>query len=1231
MKVYPPIGVARLGNSTTDFFIGPEVPGQPAPPPGGYKDAECRVKRQAARFRLFGFDAAGNLEKEVTAADGTITWVVHLANTKGSWRQFSGLSKTQPGRNGVTSIGNSPDHEIDPGSRTLAGPNQIADFDTGKFLGVTVRLGEARTDADGRLMVLGGFGKAASPTGNSISHYANNDGWYDDVSDGPVRATVVIGGTTFAAAPAWVICGPPDFAPPVASISSLYDVLLQRAIDDGLPGVSAPAQPSFVRDIEPILRRIVDLKRVNAETDSAHFTFSPLPTTAAGRAALVGRVRNPNAPTAPGSANMPFLWDDEHNIFSTVTKTQYAILQKWTGTAGTDWVDDSASPPPPPTGITPEGLTRAALETCVGVALFPGIEASWLLRDDYSFSEPFRLNHAGMSAGDVTKQMAVPWQSDFYKCAAYSTAASGGQDYAWWPAQRPDDVYPEGGGSAQPWEGVIVTNNEEMVDHWHKLGFVVEKSGVLVETERRTECQSLDLVTDRSHFSKDEVAGALAGGSPARFDNAMYVITRGLLPSELGITTANPTPAQLAAMAPSITITRSNGSSVPGMSAAPHALLLQDTSLPANLRQRFTFVYRIEFANVSGFQIGGVDTDQTLTVEANKAGFSSAGELRLLHQANPFMLDGPTHWLSTDLRVFQIEQGQSRFGVTMGSTPAAASTFIKGVLNALNGSTASPHPFDQIATGQEASRLELSEQVNGQRVFNFAVARVRYRGDVLDANDVQVFFRLFTTGATGIDYDQGTTYRRSPTPSSEISLLGIHNGDLVTIPCYAEPRVDTTSVLLTTQTDPDNKRTISAGTGEVTAYFGCWLDFNQTTARFPLRPSPADGPWTANLKSLQELIRGSHQCLVAELRFANDPIPPGAAPGGNDNLSQRNLLISESANPGEAATRTVQHTFEIKATRERSLVVSVPGVDPEFPTTALVPAGPDELMIRWNDLPPESGMTLYLPGVDTQEILRYAGQNYERVGIERVDDHTIRCLPADVTYVPLPSRLARNAAGLLTIELPEGVRSRQVFAVTVHQISARAVIGAFQLTIPVRDRATLLPIEIRKLSVLRHIQSTIPVDDRWWPVFGRYLGQLADRVDGFGGNSAAVDPSPAGTGRDAEEQRCTRLGWLTAAALAFLVTMVGWHPGPGYLWEVVAAALVVVLAVVWWARCSPDGCAVIGFAWVGLALGIAVLGIVILAGAADDRGAELLAMAGIALALLSLLAAQRRCRPPRLP
>jgi hypothetical protein len=95
----------------------------------------------------------------------------------------------------------------------------------------------------------------------------------------------------------------------------------------------------------------------------------------------------------------------------------------------------------------------------------------------YRYSEPFRLDQRSLQAGDVTKQMAVPWQADFSDCKQEG-------DLAWWPAQRPDDVFPESGGPQVPWTRGVVGRKSDMVEKWHQLGFVVRKRARYVETAR---------------------------------------------------------------------------------------------------------------------------------------------------------------------------------------------------------------------------------------------------------------------------------------------------------------------------------------------------------------------------------------------------------------------------------------------------------------------------------------------------------------------------------------------------------------------------------------------------------------------------------------------------------------------------------------------------------------------------------------------------------------------------
>ena len=1115
VKIYPSIGIARIGNSP-EWYVGPELP-FPAPPPapddGDYKDTSCRIRRQAARFRLFGF-YDDNSVKELTATDGAITWTVHVAN-----------EKAKPAE-GIT---------IDPGPRTLSGIGASATFDGGTYQGVAVPLGEAHVDDEGRLIVVGGFGKSASPTHQDLVTYLDNPGWYDDVSDGPVNATIVIGGSTHTAIGAWVICPPPRYAPTIQSPTTLYDTLRQVAIDKTLlPQPGTPQYPpvSFVRDVWPILRSGIGMTRVAALAFGAgdHDTLSqviPPPGDPTVRGNIAAKLR----PPPPATANMPLLNGD-----SALKPFQLFNMQQWAaGTFVNDWPE--AMPV-----LTPDGLTRAALENCVGAAFYPGIEATTTV-SSFSYTEPYRFDQTGMHAGDVTQGMARPWQADFSACAGGDSPDLA----AWWPAARPDSVYPEATPATPDiWTRALATDASLMVANWYKLGFILDPGdGKAVETERHVVCRDCWFIMDRSTYGKDEIAAMLLTASPADVSAAFYVVVEGFTPNDLGITTATPTAAQLAAWAPSIAIVPA----VTDMSVKCTGLLFEDAALP-NTPQRFTFVYDMIFASTNGFTM----ELETVTLTATIKDVKRSGAIELIEQPNPYLIDGPISWLSTDLRVFQVKPSGSLPGlpaVTMGSMPADASTFIKAVTAGLAAHGPVGNPFDAISTDEQASALELSEKVAGVRIFNFAVCRVRYRAAALDATQVRVFFRAFQTAATYTNYDQLTTYRRGGLTGTVVPLLGIMGGELVTIPFFAEPRVDSSTHDLNGQTDPANVQTIvhDASGKEVDAYFGCWLDINQPSQlQFPVQPSPQNGPFGAGRQPIQQLVRGLHQCLVAEIAFDPDPIPNGSTTGSSDKLAQRNLAIVQSDNPGSTASHTIQHTFDVRPTRALA--------DGEKP---------DELMIDWGATPRGSAATLYVPNVRVAEILELAGRLYETTLLERVDDHTLRTKTDGVTYVPVPPGLGAAFAALLTVELPAGVRRGQVYKIVVRQITTekvvvrppvprphvdtkfselrqvaaapetarrnraafaaaerptfdeRRILGSFQITVPVTTKENILAAEQRALSVLRSIQPAIPRENRWAFVFERYVAQIADRVDALGGNAAAVRASGSGDGRERTE------------------------------------------------------------------------------------------------------------------
>ena len=84
-RIHPGIGVARIGDSTDEFIIGPEVIGAPSQT---MRDAAGALKRQAARFRVYGIDEAGNVVDELTSETAQISWTVHVANRKAAWYRF---------------------------------------------------------------------------------------------------------------------------------------------------------------------------------------------------------------------------------------------------------------------------------------------------------------------------------------------------------------------------------------------------------------------------------------------------------------------------------------------------------------------------------------------------------------------------------------------------------------------------------------------------------------------------------------------------------------------------------------------------------------------------------------------------------------------------------------------------------------------------------------------------------------------------------------------------------------------------------------------------------------------------------------------------------------------------------------------------------------------------------------------------------------------------------------
>jgi hypothetical protein len=740
----------------------------------------------------------------------------------------------------------------------------------------------------------------------------------------------------------------------------------------------------------------------------------------------------------------------------------------------------------------------------------------------------------------------------------------------WWGILSPEEPWAGPGATAQSAATGIIKNVKSVRPFAPPENQQVFKDSrdpsIVIPRSYDTTVHSSYIISNRDTFSTSELA-VISGVStfpfgPATFANAFSVVYEGFEPKELGVT-STPLPT----VPPNLPAFVFTGAGQ--ISAINPTVSYEDPGGAIDMPQRITVSYDLKFSNGSDFLTtsGGVvpvnmQAKLTYDVDTGTGGTVVSvaeianSELLLVNQPNPYMIDtqqaDPSpYWLSVDTRVFQVKQGDIiGSGPTGPNGPAtqgnldtdsnAPFEFIQQVIKNFNSlPNDNSHPFlTQLSEDETASQLELSQKVSGQRVYNYAVAKVRYQAPAaVDAVNVSTFFRVFSTAVSGLDYDatSGTTgnYRRTgDVNASSVPLLGIENDsqghpETASIPFFASARVPATASMTTQPPDTPNIQTI-AGTGsEKVAYFGVWLDINLAPgdpnfSQFPFNPladpGGPDGPFTGPVQSIQQLMLGTHHCMVAEIFFwpgvASDPIPHDASPASSDRLAQRNLVLVKSGNPGYPETHTVQTTFIVKPS-----VVSVDntnaGAAPQARDAKAVSKrqfrGPDELIIRWNNVPRHSEATIYLPEVDVNEILALSALRQHPTVLKRVDTHTLRCSLADITYIPLPERNG-TLAGLITLVLPPGVRTGQVYRFSVEQYSGTTLktTGAFQMTIPVRPDPEMLPEEIRKLSVLRYIQQAIPQGSRWVGIFKRYVDQIAARVKGLGGDPGTVKPSPDG-------------------------------------------------------------------------------------------------------------------------
>lgn len=529
-RIYPSIGIARVGNSS-EFYIGPESPGVVSETK--LRGADQGIKRQAARFRIYEIDVDANgnetvLRELVKSSSILIEWTVSLANKKAAASQIFGegngtLTRSPDARFRNESYERNPlviksegkVSGVKSAVKNLEGEIKFVRSGVVEYRRNSIELGKLATDSKGRLLVIGGDGVSDCKPGSSLVSFADNDGWFDSVSDGPVAANLSIDGVQQAVVPAWVVVTVPRYAPFCYGMVTWFDqaVSMARTSIDGT--FTPPRTTSFTKDIYPILRRsdflstthfsahalgtpaglssqerIERFRSSREERLTVKRWLSPLDATAEGPQELAARDNGGHFMPKLYSGSNPSALKPEDDlwIFLSLTKYQLAHIDRWVeGNYEDDWTGNGPvgeAFDQLPIAYQPAKLTEAALESCVGGSFFPGIEGTYDIarRTTYHSNshlrQEFRIE-TDKEPGVLTEKMALPWQADFADC-----------EENWWPSQRPVLIKNADGQPAKWSRGIDAQNDEtrhrNMVAHWTKLGFVVRHStGEFREVDRQ--------------------------------------------------------------------------------------------------------------------------------------------------------------------------------------------------------------------------------------------------------------------------------------------------------------------------------------------------------------------------------------------------------------------------------------------------------------------------------------------------------------------------------------------------------------------------------------------------------------------------------------------------------------------------------------------------------------------------------------------------------------------------
>ncbi|MEA5427708.1 CTQ-dependent lysine 6-oxidase LodA [Arcicella lustrica] len=454
LKIHPSIGVARLGNSTTEICLSPDsIGGLPYDadnsgnligPISNFKDAKGLIKRQGQPFKIFQDDG-----QEITLDTPNVTsieWTVHLANKKAAWYQYSELqgnllygnensyeNQNIPFRNPDITGSERQTLIIDPGPRTISGKLSSIGFDREnapanypvqypnsevKYGVAVTTLGDLLTDNSGRLVVLGGYGNAGGDL--PLTSYGGSSTWHDDISDGPVYCTVTFNdGTPPVTLSAWVIVGSPDFAPEIVNISNLSDTMFDVGVryfnlvsEMCIDGQYNPNYiANFQRDILPIINRISRYQwvaNVQSMMAFASYQFDYSDPSEANKAnrlnyAYYFRQNDGQPPVPPTLPQEQLFQTNGDNLFpmmplnsgsNSVSNTnimKFLALDQTQLFLLEQWANGYFVSDPSYQPYPVNQLDTASVGNCVGLPMCPGIEVTWSMQNPIVYASPYTI------------------------------------------------------------------------------------------------------------------------------------------------------------------------------------------------------------------------------------------------------------------------------------------------------------------------------------------------------------------------------------------------------------------------------------------------------------------------------------------------------------------------------------------------------------------------------------------------------------------------------------------------------------------------------------------------------------------------------------------------------------------------------------------------------------------------------------------------------------------------